>query len=215
VQEEQQLLSNMRSQQGQWQQHAWQPTEDINYILSTLIQEHTNLLSSKNEEAIAEGRQLDPVKDTKLIRLQGLWNRLFPMRKLEIGGFFPKVKRLDAENDAPSYQLRQMSDGERTILYMASRVMTAENPIILVDEPELHMHSRLSVQFWDEAEKLRPDCRFIYITHDLNFTLSRRKATVLIARADNTAESVLVDQLPTSVAAEVLGAATLPFCCMV
>jgi hypothetical protein len=89
--------------------------------------------------------------------------------------------------------------------------MTAEHPIILVDEPELHMHSRLSVQFWDEAEMLRSDCRFVYITHDLNFALSRRRATVLIARSSDKADPLLVDELPSSIAAEVLGAATLPF----
>ncbi len=149
--------------------------------------------------------------DTKLILLQGLWNRLFPKRKLEIGGYFPKVMRLDAASPAPSYQLRQMSDGERTVLYMAARLMTAERPVILVDEPELHMHSRLSVQFWDEAESLRPDCRFVYVTHDLNFALSRRRATYLLARSSETAEALKVDLIPSSIAAEVLGAATLPF----
>jgi len=143
--------------------------------------------------------------------LQGLWNRLFPKRKLEIGGFFPKVRRLDASAEAVPYQLREMSDGERTVLYMAARVMTAEHPVILVDEPELHMHSRLAVHFWDEAEKLRPDCRFVYITHDLSFTLSRRRATVLLAKPNDAVEVVSVDKLPSSIAAEVLGAATLPF----
>ncbi|RJX17225.1 MAG: ATP-binding cassette domain-containing protein [Desulforudis sp.] len=212
VQEEQQLRNNVRSHIDRWRQNSWQPTEEINFILSTLIQDHTNLLTKKNEEAISSSKPLDPVKDTKLILLQGLWNRLFPKRKLEIGGFFPKVKRLDASTEVPSYQLRQMSDGERTVLYMAARVMTAEHPIVLVDEPELHMHNRLSVQFWDEAEKLRPDCRFVYITHDLNFTLSRRRATVLVARTSDFAEIVsAVDQLPSSIAADVLGAATLPF----
>ncbi len=166
VQEEQSLRNNVRAHIDTWRQHSWKPTEEINFILSTLIQDHTNLLTKKNEEAIDSGRALDPVKDTKLILLQGLWNRLFPKRKLEIGGFFPKVKRLDVPVDAPPYQLRQMSDGERTVLYMAARVMTADHPVILVDEPELHMHSRLSVQFWDEAEKMRSDCRFVYITHD-------------------------------------------------
>ena len=67
------------------------------------------------------------------------------------------------------------------------------------------------MQFWDETEKLRPDCRFVYITHDLNFALSRRRATYLIARSSDTAEALVVDQLPSSIAAEVLGAATLPF----
>jgi energy-coupling factor transporter ATP-binding protein EcfA2 len=212
VQEEQQLRNSVLSQQNVWRDRPWYPTEDINYILSTLIQDHTNLLTIRNDEAIIAGHPLAPVKDTKLILLQGLWNRLFPKRKLEIGGFFPKVRRLDAAaTPAPPYQMRQMSDGERTVLYMAARVMTAEQPVILVDEPELHMHSRLSVQFWDEAEKLRPDCRFVYVTHDLPFALSRRRATVLIARSGDAAEPALVDDLPSSIAAEVLGAATLPF----
>lgn len=211
VQEEQQLRSNVQSQQNNWQSNSWQPTEEINYILSTLIQDHTNLLNKNNEEATDLNRPIEPLRDTKLILLQGVWNRLFPKRKLEIGGYFPKVKRLDVDTPGPSYLLRQMSDGERTILYMAARIMIAEHPVILVDEPELHMHSRLAVQFWDEAEKLRPDCRFVYVTHDLNFTLSRRRATVLIARPNDASEAVLLDELPSSVAAEILGAATLPF----
>ncbi len=73
------------------------------------------------------------------------------------------------------------------------------------------MHSKLAVQFWDEAEGLRPDCRFVYITHDLNFALSRRGATVLVARSSNAIEAISTDNLPSAVAAEVLGAATLPF----
>lgn len=47
VQEEQQLRSNVQSQQNNWQSNSWQPTEEINYILSTLIQDHTNLLNKE------------------------------------------------------------------------------------------------------------------------------------------------------------------------
>jgi ABC-type molybdenum transport system ATPase subunit/photorepair protein PhrA len=211
VQEENQLRSNIQNNIHQWRSNSWQPTQEINYILSTLIQDHTNTLTKRNENAIVSGDLMEPVRNTKLILLQTLWNRLFPNRKLEIGGFFPKVKRLDASSDSPAYQLREMSDGERTVLYMAARVLTADNTIILVDEPELHMHSRLSVQFWDEAEKLRPDCRFIYITHDLNFTLSRHNATVLVIQPNSGTNEILLEQLPASVAPEILGAATLPF----
>ncbi|HKU76882.1 MAG TPA: AAA family ATPase [Pyrinomonadaceae bacterium] len=214
VQEEQQLLNNVRNVQNTWQQNSWQPTEEINYVLSTLVQDHTNLLTKMNEQAISEGKPVEPLTDTKLMKLQAVWKKLFPTRKLEIGGFFPKVKRLDAATDSAPYSLRQMSDGERTVLYMAARVLTAEHRVIVVDEPELHMHSRLAVQFWDEAEKLRKDCAFIYVTHDLNFTLSRRRATVLVARPDSSTEAVSVDDLPATVAAEVLGAATLPFYAM-
>ncbi|MEP7098155.1 MAG: ATP-binding protein, partial [Dokdonella sp.] len=46
VQEEQQLRNNVRSQQNRWRENSWQPTEEINYVLSTLIQEHTTLLTA-------------------------------------------------------------------------------------------------------------------------------------------------------------------------
>src|ERR1043166_4667488 len=119
VQEEQQLLNNVRSHQNNWQQDAWRPTEEINFVLSTLVQDHTSLLTKMNEEAINAGKPVEPLTNTKLMKLQAVWNRLFPTRKLEIGGFFPKVKRLDGSTDAAPYSLRQMSDGERTVLYMA------------------------------------------------------------------------------------------------
>jgi len=104
VQEEQNLRNNVQNQLNRWHDHSWQPTEEINFILSTLIQDHTNLLTKRNEEAIDSGTSFVPVRDTKLIQLQDLWNRLFPKRKLEIGGFFPKVKRLDADASAAPYQ---------------------------------------------------------------------------------------------------------------
>lgn len=211
VQEEQNLRSNTRSHQDRWRDNAWQQIEDFNFILSTLVQEHTNQLTKNNEKAVISHEAVQPVMDSKLMVLQSLWNRLFPKRKLEIGGFFPRVRRLDGPAEEAPYHLRQMSDGERTILYMAARVLTAEHSVILVDEPELHMHSRLSVKFWDEAEKLRPDCRFLYVTHDLNFALSRRRAFVLVAKSNGAAASIVMDGIPSSVAAEILGAATLPF----
>lgn len=211
VREEEQLRGEVRSWQNRWRQHSWQPTEEINFILSTLIQDHTSVLTKRNEQAVSSNQPLDPVRDTKLILLQGLWSRLFPKRKLHISGFFPRVSRLDTSPESAPYRLREMSDGERTVLYMAARVLSAEYPVILVDEPELHMHSKLAVKFWDEAEKLRSDCRFVYVTHDLSFSLSRRGATVLIARASDAAQEVLLDDLPSSSAAEILGAATLPF----
>lgn len=211
VQEEQQLRSNIKSYQDRWRNKSWEATGEIDAVLSTLIQDHTNVLTKRNEEAIDAGRALDPIRETKLILLQDIWKKLFPKRKLEIGGFFPKVRRLDAPTPAAPYLLQQMSDGERTVLYMAGRVLTADQPVILIDEPELHMHSRLAVQFWDEAELLRPDCRFLYVTHDLNFALSRRRAKILIAKANDKAQAILTEKIPSSVAAEVLGAATLPF----
>ncbi|MBX1045974.1 DUF4435 domain-containing protein [Campylobacter jejuni] len=44
-----------------------------------------------------------------------------------------------------------------------------EEKIILIDEPELHLHPSLTNKLWDVLEKYKQDHLFIYITHDLNF----------------------------------------------
>ena len=211
VQEENQMQSNIKNYENNWRSNAWQPTDEINYILSNLVQEHSTALSRRNEEAIVNHTKMDPVTDTKLIRLQAIWKKVYPARELEIGGFFPQVRREGAPGQKLTYKLREMSDGERSILYLAARVLHAKAGIVLVDEPELHLHTRLAVEFWSEMERMRPECRFIYVTHDLNFALSRRRAAILVARPGQTAEAVVVEALPESVAAEILGAATLPF----
>jgi len=60
------------------------------------------------------------------------------------------------------------------IIYLAGRVLFAPtNGIIIVDEPELHLHKSIANKLWDLLEDKRPDCRFIYFTHDLDFATSR------------------------------------------
>jgi Protein of unknown function (DUF4435)/AAA domain, putative AbiEii toxin, Type IV TA system len=211
VMEEQQQNNHLSSVQGNWRANSWQPTEDINYLFSKLAQEHLKRLSENNDLAINCNEPIEPITDTKLVALQTLWGRLYPFRKLEISGFFPRVTRTDrpiADSNA-SYQARLMSDGERTAIYLAARVLTAAHSKILIDEPELHMHSRLAIEFWSALEQLRPDCRFVYITHDLNFALSRREGKILTIRSDNTLEAIGTEF--GEVANQVLGAATLPF----
>lgn len=210
VQEEENLRSNIRSHQDNWRSSPWRPTDELNYTLSTLIQEHSSALSAGNELALAAGGLMTPVDDTKLIQMQQLWSIVYPDRKLEISGFFPKVRRLDVP-DSPPYSLKSMSDGERSVLYLAARILLADPGFVQIDEPELHLHSRLSVEFWNAIEKARPDCRFIYITHDLVFALSRRNATYLLVKPGGGELPLVVEDLPEEAAVGILGAATLPF----
>ena len=63
-----------------------------------------------------------------------------------------------------------MSDGERSVLYLAAQVLSIPgNKTLIIDEPELHLHGSIMNKLWQELEKERPDCLFIYITHDMNF----------------------------------------------
>jgi len=68
------------------------------------------------------------------------------------------------------YYANQMSDGERAVLYLAAQVLCVpENKLLIIDEPEIHLHRSLMNRLWVALEKERKDCLFIYITHDTQF----------------------------------------------
>jgi hypothetical protein len=67
-----------------------------------------------------------------------------------------------------------MSDGERSIFYfLGQSLMAPDNAAIIVDEPESHVHRAILRPLWDAIERARPDCGFVYITHDLDFAVGR------------------------------------------
>ncbi len=145
---------------------------------------------------------------TKLMRLQKSWQELFLGRRISFGGYTPKVTS-EYVNDGTGYPAQSMSDGERVALYLAGRVLETNSAIIIIDEPEVHFHSRLAIQFWDELEKLRPECRFVYITHDLTFARSRATDDYLIVRSNKEPELVNVGGgIPVDVIEDILSAAS-------
>lgn len=70
-----------------------------------------------------------------------------------------------------------MSDGERSVLYLAAQVLCVpKNKILIMDEPEIHLHRSLMNRLWVALENSRKDCLFIYITHDTQFAASHTHA---------------------------------------
>lgn len=99
-----------------------------------------------------------------------IWNNLIEHRTL----FCNDSNQLKIKHGEVIYDAHQMSDGERIIIYLAGRVLFApKDGIIIADEPELHLHKSIANKLWDLLENKRPDCRFIYFTHDLDFATSR------------------------------------------
>lgn len=82
------------------------------------------------------------------------------------------------------YNAPIMSDGERVIFYLIGQCLAArENGIVVIDEPELHLHKALQSRLWDAIEAERPDCLFVYLTHDLDFAVTRVSATKIWLRS--------------------------------
>lgn len=67
-----------------------------------------------------------------------------------------------------------MSDGERSVFYMLGHALVSPaHAVLVIDEPELHIHPSILAKLWDEIQAAREDCSFVFITHDLNFAAHR------------------------------------------
>ena len=85
--------------------------------------------------------------------------------------------------DAP-YSIAQMSDGERNAAIIGATVITVESgTVVLIDEPERHLHRSIVVPFLAALFVHRPDCIFIISTHELALPAADVSAGVLMVRS--------------------------------
>ena len=111
---------------------------------------------------------------SKLDEVLEIWNNLIGHRTLfcDNSGNL-KIKYLN-NNETMEYPAYKMSDGEREIFYVVGRVLlSTPSSLIVVDEPELHLHKAILNKLWDTLEQKRRDCMFIYLTHDIDFASTR------------------------------------------
>lgn len=117
-----------------------------------------------------EGEIDKPV--TKLDRIQKIWEHVLPHRKLRKRAGV--IETYPANSAKEIYNASEMSDGERVIFYLIGEVVAAPiDALIIIDEPESHIHKAVMKHLWDKIEFERPDCTFVYLTHDIDFASSR------------------------------------------
>ena len=143
---------------------------DFDRLLQYLFAQQNNL-AVENHQKRNRGEEITNSK-AKLDILQEVWERLLPLKKLHITADDIRVSSTSIES--ADYSASEMSDGERAVFYILGQVLSAnEGSILIFDEPELHIHKSIISNLWDEIEKLRPDCSFLMITHDIEFAATR------------------------------------------
>lgn len=81
------------------------------------------------------------------------------------------------------YSIAELSDGERNVLLLAAEVLTAPvGTLILIDEPERHLHRSIISPLLTELFTERPDCAFVLSTHEVSLVLDNPAAKVLLVR---------------------------------
>lgn len=81
------------------------------------------------------------------------------------------------------YSIAKLSDGERNALLIAANVLTVkEGTLLLIDEPERHLHRSIISPLLTHLLSKREDCAFIISTHDVMLPLDNPDARTLLVR---------------------------------
>ncbi|MGM9803228.1 MAG: DUF4435 domain-containing protein [Muribaculaceae bacterium] len=144
-------------------------TEFERLMVLLMSDEFVELLGYKTQKMLLNTTAEMPA--TKLDSLVRNWQAIFPRNKiLRQSG---RLLFTNASGDKPYATLR-LSDGEKAALYYIGAALYApQGALILVDAPETFIHRSIMQSMWNVIEEMRPDCTFVYSTHDIEFASSR------------------------------------------
>ncbi|MDP3601356.1 MAG: AAA family ATPase [Bosea sp. (in: a-proteobacteria)] len=153
---------------------------DFDHLLAALYADNNDVSIKFRQNALnSPGIAIDP-PPARLDKLKEIWSIVLPHRDLIILGGNIKTRT----HDGQEYSASDMSDGERVIFYLIGQSLISKpNTLLIFDEPELHINRSIIAKLWDEIESARPDCCFLYITHDVEFAGSRHAATKYALRS--------------------------------
>ena len=141
-------------------------TKLITLLVKDIIAVATDNFRGKNESSLSLWQKLEKI-----------WNKIKPEIKFDIDTKNTVVK---VEKNGSKYSINGLSDGERCILFYIGNVLLApENSYIIVDEPETFLNAAVYNELWDLLISERPDCQFIFASHNMDFVQSRTNATYI------------------------------------
>lgn len=197
---------------GQGEAYTTKLIDDFENVLAALIalknNQHDEFVE-KCKAAENEGKDIPHTTVTVIDKLQQIWNEIFPQRKLRINDSkFYAVQTQEGKEQI--YAANQMSDGERSVLYLVAQVLCVpQQKILIMDEPELHLHRSIMNKLWITLEKFRPDCLFVYITHDTQFAAMHSHAGIIWVREYDGAnwkwQKIDGNELPEELLLDILG----------
>lgn len=205
--------SNQKTKSQRWnwgKSYTTKLMDDFDNVLAALIA----LKNNDNDKYVNECKAAPTRTErpdppfTAIDKLIQIWDEIFPQRKLQVSD--AKFLASMGDGTGSPYNSNQMSDGERAVLYLAAQVLCVpSNKTLIIDEPEVHLHRSIMNRLWVSLEKYRPDCFFIYITHDTQFAASHGQSDkIWIKEFDGTHwkfEKIQDNELPEELLFDILG----------
>jgi len=179
---------------------------DYDMLLSVLFAQSAKRNADHTKATKTTGAYV-PVPDSPIDIICRVWSDIMPHREIE----FLDGKVLVRKTGEVQYHGKEMSDGERVALYLIGQCLCApDGSVVIIDEPEIHLHKSLMGRLWDKIEALCPEKTFIYITHDLDFAASRKAAPKLWVKSYESGKWIWdevpeIDHIPENVTIEIVG----------
>lgn len=159
----------------------WNFGEETTRLVNDYSQTLAGIFAKKNlemEEFFAKHKKDGNVdlSEVEFItdKIVKVWDRVFPHRRIRLKD--AKVEVFEKEEDI--YHGKNMSDGERVALYLICQCFLVPDEYwIIIDEPEVHLNKAIMIPLWDTIEEYCSNKTFVYITHDLDFAVSRSGTT--------------------------------------
>ena len=159
---------------NRWGGHPDRLLNDFQALVTLLFSEGAQM-REEYVQRMAQKSTYEQPPLRKLDIIKRIWEHVLPNRELLFGGHKIEARKRGAST---AFSPHEMSDGERVIFYLIGQCLCApKNGVLILDEPELHLHRALQTRLWDAVETERKDCLLVYITHDLDFAASRKGGT--------------------------------------
>ena len=109
-------------------------------------------------------------------------NKLLQQSNIPITiGIRENARVMASKSGGPEYSAAQLSDGERNALLIAGNVLTSKpGTLILIDEPERHLHRAIISPLLGRLFQIRSDCVFVVSTHDHGLPLELPAAPLTV-----------------------------------
>ena len=88
-----------------------------------------------------------------------------------------------SKNGSQPYSIAELSDGERNVLSISIDVLTSKpDSLIIIDEPERHLHRSIISPLLSSLFEKRNDCAFIVSTHEVSLPTDNKNSQTLLIR---------------------------------
>lgn len=155
---------------------------EFEMLLFMLLNDEMNDMFTYKMNRIGAAADI-PLPRTKIDTVVKLWKEVFPKNDVQRSG--GKIKFTNRLGDN-AFNPRQLSAGEKAVFfYIGATLYAPKGSVIFVDSPTLFLHRSITQSLWTTIEGHRPDCTFVYMTHDIEFPTSRTDNVTVWVRGCN------------------------------